>query len=160
MLACAGVTRTLAVEGARVRLGERAMQVVLHPCDADGWRAVDVDGMRRQRLIRDDGERVHVARDAAVHVFAEPSPFPQPDATAAARVARAPVAGVVAQVAVQAGQRVAKGQPLVCVEAMKMEMWLNAAADGVVGAVRVAVRDTVASGAVLVELDVDTRETT
>ncbi len=160
-LACAGVTRTLTVEaGSHVRVGERVLHVVLHACDPDGWRAVDVDGLRRRRLVVDDGERVHVARDAAVHVFAEPSPFPQPDATAAARVARAPVAGVVAQVAVEPGQRVAKGQPLVCVEAMKMEMWLNAAADGVVVAVRVAPRDTVASGAVLVELDLDTKETT
>ena len=155
-LVCAGVTRALAVEaGGRVRVGERVLHVVLHPRDADGWRAVDVDGLRRQRLVVDDGERVHLVRDAAVHVFAEPSPFPQPDAGAAARVARAPVAGVVAQVSVQAGQRVAKGQPLVCVEAMKMEMWLNAAADGVVAAVHAAVRDTVASGAVLVELELD-----
>ena len=158
-LACADVTRTLAVAGARVRMGEREVDVVLHPCDADGWRGVEVDGVRRQRLILDDGERVHVARDAAVHVFAEPSPFPQPDAGAAARVARAPTAGVVAQVAVVVGQRVVAGQPLVCVEAMKMEMWLNAAADGVVAAVHVAMRDTVASGAVLVELDLDTKET-
>ena len=156
VLACAGVTRTLAVEaGTRVRTGERLLHVVLHPCDADGWRAVDVDGLCRQRLILDDGERVHVARDAAVHVFAEPSPLPQPDAGAAARVARAPVAGVVARVAVEAGQRVTRGQALVCIEAMKMEMWLNAAADGVVGAVHVALRDTVASGAVLVELELD-----
>ena len=160
-LACAGAARSLAVEaGGRVLVGERVLRVVLHPCDADGWRAVDVDGLRRRRLVVDDGERVHVVRDAAVHVFAEPSPFPQPDATAAARVARAPVAGVVAQVAVQAGQRVTKGQPLVCVEAMKMEMWLNAAADGVVVAVHAGVRDTVASGAVLVELDLDAKETT
>jgi len=160
VLACAGVTRTLAVAGTRVRMGERGLHVVLHPCDADGWRAVDVDGVRRQRLLVDDGQRVHVVREAAVHVFAEPSPFPQPDAAAAARIARAPVAGVVAQVAVDVGQRVSAGQPLVCVEAMKMEMWLNAAADGVVAALRVAVRDTVASGAVLVELELDAKETT
>jgi len=136
-------------------VGERDLQVVLHPRDGDGWRAIEVDGVRRQRLVVDDGERVHVVRDAAVHVFAEPSPVPQPDAAAAARVARAPVAGVVAQVSVEPGQRVAAGQPLVCVEAMKMEMWLNAAAAGVVRAVHVAVRDTVASGAVLVELELD-----
>ena len=161
VLACASGTRALAVErGARVRLGERVIDVVLHPVDADGWRAIDVDGVRRQRLVLDDGERVHVARDAAVHVFAEPSPLPGPGAGVAARVARASTAGVVAQVAVAAGDRVRRGQPLVCVEAMKMEMWLNAAADGVVAAVHVAVRDTVAAGALLVELDLDARETT
>ena len=155
-LACEGVTRALAVEGGvRVRVGERVLDVVLHPRDADGWRAVDVDGVRRQRLILDDGVHLHIARDAAVLVFAEPSPFPQPDASAAARVARAPVAGVVAQVSVAPGQRVVAGQALVCVEAMKMEMWLNAAAAGVVSAVHVALRDTVASGAVLVELELD-----
>jgi len=58
-------------------------------------------------------------------------------------------------VAVAPGQHVTKGQPLVCVEAMKMEMWLHAAADGVVAGVHVAVRDTVASGAVLIELELD-----
>ena len=160
VLACAGVTRALAVErGTRVRLGDRLVDVVLHPRDADGWRAVAIDGVRRQRLVVDDGRCVHVVRDAAVHVFAEPSPFPPPDASAAARVARAPVAGVVAQVSVAPGQRVAAGQPLVCVEAMQMEMWLNAAADGVVSAVHVAPRDTVAAGAVLVELELDKKET-
>ena len=162
-LACGGVTRALAVGHAgratRARVGERVIEVVLHAVDADGWRAVEIDGVRARRLIVDDGERVHVARDAAVHVFAEASPFPQPDASALARVARAPVAGVVAQVAVAVGQRVAAGQPLVCVEAMKMEMWLNAAAAGVVSAVHVAPLDTVASGAVLVELELDLDKT-
>jgi biotin carboxyl carrier protein len=38
---------------------------------------------------------------------------------------------------------------------MKMEMWLNAAAAGTVAAVHVAARDTVAAGAVLVELELD-----
>jgi len=41
---------------------------------------------------------------------------------------------------------------------MKMEMWLQAAAAGVVSAVHVALRDTVAAGAVLVELDLDPTE--
>jgi biotin carboxyl carrier protein len=66
------------------------------------------------------------------------------------------VAGVVAQVAVQPGTTVASGQPLVCVEAMKMEMWLHAGAAGTVKAVHVKAKDTVAAGAVLVELDIDT----
>jgi acetyl/propionyl-CoA carboxylase alpha subunit len=159
-LACAGVTRTLFVDArdassVDVRLGDRTWRVRLHPADADGWRAVEVDGLRRRLLLLAEAERVHLVRDAAVHVFAEPSPFPQPDASAAARVARAPVAGVVAQVSVKPGDRVEAGQPLACVEAMKMEMWLHAAAAGVVSAVHVALRDTVAAGAVLVELELD-----
>ncbi len=164
VLACGGATHTFGVEAladgvsATLRRDAREWRVTLGPRDADGWRVVEIDGLRRQRLLLDDGERVHVARDAAVHLFAEPSPFLQPDASAAARVARAPVAGVVAQVAVAVGDRVVAGQPLACIEAMKMEMWLNAAAAGTVSAVHVALRDTVASGAALVELELDVQE--
>ena len=61
--------------------------------------------------------------------------------------------GVVAQVMVAAGDRVAVGQPLVCVEAMKMEMWLNAATAGTVRVVHVKAKDSVASGTLLVELE-------
>lgn len=63
--------------------------------------------------------------------------------------------GVVAQVLVQPGQRVAAGQPLASVEAMKMEMWLGAAAAGSVRAVHVAPGHAVDAGALLVELDLD-----
>ena len=70
------------------------------------------------------------------------------------RRARAPVAGVVAQIAVAVGERVAPGQPLVCVEAMKMEIWLHAAAAGSVKAVHAAAKASVAAGALLVELEI------
>ena len=45
-------------------------------------------------------------------------------------------------------------QPLVCVEAMKMELWLSATAAGTVKAVHVKVKDSVTKGAVLVELEI------
>jgi geranyl-CoA carboxylase alpha subunit len=64
------------------------------------------------------------------------------------------VAGVVAQVLVRAGDSVAQGQQLVSVEAMKMEMWLTAAAAGTVRAVHAVPKAGVESGAVLVELDI------
>jgi len=63
------------------------------------------------------------------------------------------VAGVVAQLAVAVGERVALGQPLVCVEAMKMEIWLHAAAAGRIKAVHAVPKASVAAGALLVELD-------
>jgi len=57
-------------------------------------------------------------------------------------------------VAVLVGDTVAAGQPLVCVEAMKMEMWLHAGAAGTVRALNVHPKDPVAAGAVLVELEI------
>ncbi|MFO1271075.1 MAG: biotin carboxylase N-terminal domain-containing protein [Rubrivivax sp.] len=111
-------------------------------------------GVRRRALAVDDGHTLHLALEGAVFAFTEPSPFPARDNTADPRRARAPVAGVVAHVAVAAGDTVTAGQPLVCVEAMKMEMWLHAQAAGTVRAVNVATKDPVRAGAVLVELEI------
>ncbi len=49
----------------------------------------------------------------------------------------APMPGMVVTVAVKAGQKVAKGDPLVSIEAMKMETMIRAEADGVVRQVHV-----------------------
>jgi 3-methylcrotonyl-CoA carboxylase alpha subunit len=63
-----------------------------------------------------------------------------------------PLPGTVVAVHVRPGQSVAKGAPLVTVEAMKMEHTLTAPYEGVVGKVAYGVSDRVAAGAVLVEL--------
>ena len=114
-----------------------------------------VDGVQRRVTAVLDGHTLHLALDGAVFSFDEPSAYPQTDSAADPSRARAPVAGVVAQVAVQPGDNVSSGQPLVCVEAMKMEMWLHAGAAGTVKAVHIKPKDTVAAGAVLVELELD-----
>ena len=56
-------------------------------------------------------------------------------------------------VKVEAGSSVAAGQPLVVLEAMKMENELIAEQAGTVAAVHVAAGDTVNAGTVLVELE-------
>lgn len=101
------------------------------------------------------GDTLHIAQGAAVFSFSEPSPYPRADTALDAARARAPVAGVVAQLRVAVGDAVAAGQPLLCVEAMKMEMWLHATAAGTVKAVHVNLKDSVAQGAVLVELELE-----
>jgi len=62
----------------------------------------------------------------------------------------------VTQILVTPGAAVQAGQQLVCVEAMKMEMWLCAEAAGTVKAVHTQVGQQVASAAVLVELELQT----
>ena len=143
-LRCDGYTRTQRVPG-------DAAQVL-------SWRGqqarVLIDGVQRRVIALRDGAVLHLSLDGAVHTFEEPSPYPATDSVADARRARAPVAGVVTQLSVKVGDTVQAGQPLVCVEAMKMEMWLTAGAAGTVRAVHVKPKDAVASGAVLVEIEV------
>jgi len=111
--------------------------------------------VQRQARFADDGVTLHLALDGAVHAFTEPSAWPTKQHLSDPRLGLAPVAGVVAQVRVAMGDRVAAGQALVCIEAMKMEMWLTAAAAGSVRAVHARVKDSVAAGAVLVEMELD-----
>ncbi len=64
----------------------------------------------------------------------------------------APMPGMVVTVAVQAGKKIAKGDPLVSIEAMKMETMIRAEADGVVKQVYVKPGAVVAAKDLLVEL--------
>jgi geranyl-CoA carboxylase alpha subunit len=70
-----------------------------------------------------------------------------------------PINGRVAQVAAVAGARVARGDLLVTLEAMKMEHALTARVAGAVTAVHVAVNDQVAPGRLLVEVTPDPNKT-
>jgi 3-methylcrotonyl-CoA carboxylase alpha subunit len=62
---------------------------------------------------------------------------------------RAPMPGKIVATPAKAGDIVTKGQPIVVLEAMKMEHALTAPFDGVVGEIGVAVGDQVAADAVL-----------
>jgi len=64
----------------------------------------------------------------------------------------APIPGLVAAVAVTAGHRVAKGDKLLMIEAMKMQTTVTAPVDGIVEEIHVAVGQTVESKDLLVKL--------
>ncbi|MEZ4382689.1 MAG: biotin/lipoyl-containing protein [Nannocystaceae bacterium] len=66
---------------------------------------------------------------------------------------KAPMPGRVVRILVAEGDRVAKGAPMIIVEAMKMENEMYAAASGVVVRLAVAEGDTVDAGQLLCELD-------
>ena len=63
---------------------------------------------------------------------------------------KAPMPGLIVDVRVTVGQAVQKGDPLLVLEAMKMENILKAPADGTVGSIKVGLRDNVQKGQVLV----------
>ena len=61
--------------------------------------------------------------------------------------------GRIVAVAVKSGAKVAKGAPLVTLEAMKMEHALTAPFDGTVAELKVSAGDQVSEGALLVRLE-------
>jgi propionyl-CoA carboxylase alpha chain/3-methylcrotonyl-CoA carboxylase alpha subunit len=120
------------------------------------WQGGQVDADPRQAA-----KLSHLATRGTVVVFeaGEAFVFTRPRAAGADEAAagdgqiRAPMPGRIAQVVAAPGQAVAKGQPLVTLEAMKMEHSLIAPFDGVVCEVRCAVGDQVSEGVLLVTLE-------
>ncbi len=103
-----------------------------------------------------------VTQPGAVHVFENGQSFtftlPDPLETGAADATTgdaliAPMPGLVGIVSTSAGQRVAKGDVLVVLEAMKMEHALCAPRDGIVAEVLVAAGDQVTDGTTLLAME-------
>ncbi|QJY45790.1 biotin carboxylase N-terminal domain-containing protein [Pseudonocardia broussonetiae] len=111
-----------------------------------------VDGVTRTYAVARDGETLWLGRDGRTWAVREQAPL---DAAAAEAAAGAggpvlsPMPGTVTVVEVTEGQRVAAGDRLVVVEAMKMEHVLTAPVDGTVRELRARAGATVARDAAL-----------
>ncbi len=155
----------------RLRCGDELFDVQLREAKGE-WQAV-VNGQPLRLSIRSTGEgrflvqhagepvSLHLARDAStLHLFWDGVAYRLVEAREGARPAarhdtgalEAPMPGRVCAVKVAVGQRVAKGEELLVVEAMKMENALRAPTDGVVRALHASVGDMVAPGRTLVEI--------
>ena len=117
----------------RVAVGERRFEVVVAREPGIEWGWVDGRAFRWTRAPDAGGRELEPAGDTGK--------------------VRAPMPGVVTAVAVVPGQVVARGETLVTLEAMKMELPLKAPRAGVVTAVRCGAGDRVDADAPLVELD-------
>jgi len=113
--------------------------------------AVDlgVGGVRRRVRVHAAGGAVHVDSPLGSSVLHEVERLPEPGSTEAAGSLHAPMPGSVVRVLVAAGDEVGAGQPLVILEAMKMEHTVQAPHAGTVTEVCVAVGTQVDTGTVL-----------
>jgi acetyl/propionyl-CoA carboxylase alpha subunit len=148
--------------------GEQRRVVRWRPVGRDAWAIdgaevrvlgrdpllLERDGLARRYPVALDGDRtwVHLPRWTACFREAPRWPAPRLAEAAGAGAVLAPMPGRVVAVAVAVGAAVAAGEPLLVLEAMKMEQALRAPVAARVVAVRVAAGDQVEMGALLVEL--------
>lgn len=116
---------------------------------------LEVAGVRRTYRVHRVGAEVFVdGPDGAVSLTELPR-FPLPGAELAAGSLLAPLPGTVTRVQVELGQRVAAGDLLLTLEAMKLEHPVLAPTDGVVAELPVSAGGQVETGAVLAVVNPD-----
>jgi 3-methylcrotonyl-CoA carboxylase alpha subunit len=119
----------------------------------------DIDGHRqRVAVVPGDGQFTLFSQRGA-RPFARPRPdYGDDDSLAAAAAFTAPMPGIVVKRLVEPGQSVERGQPLLILEAMKMEHRICAPADGTVEAFYFQAGEQVAGGEELLEFVPDIRD--
>ena len=135
----------------------------VQPLEDDTWRVTEDGYARNVRVARLEGPGevadgdtlfVHLGDGEAMVRLVPRFPAPR-GAEVEPGSCVAPTPGVVRAVHVAVGARVAPGDPLITLEAMKMEHTLKAPVAGEVLAVRCAPGDAVDGGALLVKLEAD-----
>jgi len=130
-----------AVAGTRLEQAEPSLVVLV------------TDGVARRYRVQLVDERVHVDSPLGASSFRAVARFPLPGVAEDHGSLHAPLPGTIRSVLVAPGDAVRAGDPLVVLEAMKMEHEVRAPHEGVVRAVMVAEADQVEEGAVLVVLE-------
>jgi biotin carboxyl carrier protein len=116
---------------------------------------ISIDHLRRRFSVHRVGAVSYVDSPLGASALREVERFPLPEKTTAPGSLVAPMPGTVVRVLVEPGDRVAAGDTLIVLEAMKMEHQLQAPHSGTVAEVAVAVGDQVETGVVLAAIDED-----
>jgi len=119
---------------------------------ARGSVRLSIDGLQYNFRIAEANDQFFLQCADSTRVVTRLPRYPSALSSSEHESAYAPMPGQVLRVLVEVGQRVSAGDPLVILEAMKMEQTLRASADGVVEAIHVKQGDVVAPGDRLVEI--------
>jgi propionyl-CoA carboxylase alpha chain len=114
---------------------------------------LEIDGTRRVYRIHQVGADTYVDASDGSSALSEVPRFGDPEKTAPAGSLLAPMPGLVLRVLAEVGAVVTAGQPLLVLEAMKMEQTVSAPANGVVAELRAKAGEQVSTGQVLAVLE-------
>jgi 3-methylcrotonyl-CoA carboxylase alpha subunit len=110
-------------------------------------------GRLRVTIIEDGGQVTVIERGRAIRVNRIDVLAEAEAASVGQGQLTSPMPGTVVRVMVEAGAAVTRGQPLMVVEAMKMEHTIAAHSDGIVKQVRFCAGDSVAEGVELIAFE-------
>ena len=149
-----GVTTwTAEVSGTRVAIRGAAAAVDVTGSERDGYdvRGAAGDAVRGSAIV--DGDAIWVTVAGEVFEFHVVRGRPGSRGGRDQDALSPPMSATVVRIAVKPGDRVSKGDLLVALEAMKMELPIRAPRDGVVTAIHCAEGDLVQPGTALVDMD-------
>ncbi|MBK7143074.1 MAG: biotin/lipoyl-binding protein [bacterium] len=122
-------------------IGAESLEVDIHSVGGNGQRMIFMKGIEIPAFIEDHAvAKMRKAAGISHHVAADSS-------------LKAPMPGLVIKLRVEPGERVAKGQPLVIIEAMKMENIIKARTDGIIKEIKVKAGQSVEKGDTLLEFE-------
>ena len=123
---------------------------VLHEGRSYNAEIVSADYTTKDIVLKINGQRVELHAKDRFDLLLERLGMSNAAATKVNEL-KAPMPGLIVDIRVQPGQAVLKGDPLLVLEAMKMENILKAPTDGTVNSIKVTLRDNVQKGQVLVQ---------
>jgi acetyl/propionyl-CoA carboxylase alpha subunit len=126
--------------------------VVVHEAGPDRLD-LEIDQTRRLYRIHRAGRVSYVDASDGSSALEEVPRFGDPQRAAPAGSLLAPMPGLVLRVLAEVGAVVSAGQPLLVLEAMKMEQTVSAPADGVVAELRAKAGEQVSTGQILAVLE-------
>jgi acetyl/propionyl-CoA carboxylase alpha subunit len=119
---------------------------------------LEVNGLRRLYRVHRVQAQTYVDASNGSSTLTEVPRFGEPDKVAPSGSLLAPMPGLVLRVMAEVGASVVAGQPLIVLEAMKMEQTVAAPADGIVAELHAKAGDQVSTGQVLAVVDARAQE--
>ena len=141
-------------DSVQASVNDVSMQATVHAASPDRID-LEIGGTRREYRIHQVGAEVYVDASDGSSALSEVPRFGDPEKVAPAGSLLAPMPGLVLRVLAEVGAVVTAGQPLLVLEAMKMEQTVSAPGHGVVAELRAKAGEQVSTGQVLAVLAAD-----
>jgi len=141
----------------RATMGDKSVEVEIVRADAEhGQLELLIDNDRVTAYVSADGAKRWVTVNGQTFVLTKPAAGAKRKSSGQDHASElgAPMPGLVRSVNVVEGEAVKKGQTLLTLEAMKMEIRIQAPKDGMVSSLLVKVGQTVERDQILVKLDI------